>query len=193
MKRFAKLLLAAVGFGMLGFVMSLIPQKSAGGTPPPPPGAPVSIVSSVPLTVGVNNTPSQPVPTLGAEALSSFVAYNSCAAAGTSLACQIAPIYTVPQGQIAVIESVAGFCGGTAPFAIIFLEMDFTGPDGQPKGLRFAPGPVVPNGGGDVTAWGLNLKTYASSGDINFLAEGSVGSTGGSCNAVISGYLVPAQ
>jgi len=190
MKQFARLLLVTVGIGVLGFVMSLVPQKNAGAAPPG--GAPVSIISSVPLSVGVNNTLSQPVPTLGAEALTSFVAFNSCAALGNSTECQI-PIYTVPQGQIAVIESVAGFCGGIAPYAIMFLEMDFTGPDGQPKGLRFAPGSAVPNGVGNVIAWGLNLKTYASAGAINFLAEGSAGSTGGSCNAVISGHLVSTQ
>ena len=216
MKQFARLLLATVGFGLLGFVMSLVPQKNAGGAPPPPPsGAPVNIIDSIPLTVGVNNFPpaltgasvpvsgnvnitsAQPISTLGAEARTSFVGFNSCAAPVNSVECQIAgstPIYTVPPGQIAVIESVNGFCGGTAPYALIFVEIDFTGPDGQPKLMRFSPGAAaVPNGGSDVNSWGLNLKTYASAGPINFLAEGSVGSTGGSCNAGISGHLVSAQ
>ena len=225
MKQFAKLLLVTLGFGVLGFVMSLFPQKNAGGAPPPPPtGAPVSIVGSIPLTVGVNNFPAaltgasvpvsgnvnatiigtptvnissaQPVSTLGAEALTSFVGFNSCGFLNNSSDCTIGPpipIFTVPQGQIAVIESVNGFCGGTAPFAIIFLEIDFTGPDGQPKLMRFAPGAAVQNAGGEEITWGLNLKTYASAGPINFIAEQVTGSTGGSCNAGISGHLVATQ
>jgi hypothetical protein len=215
MKQFARLLLVTLGFGVLGFMMSLFPQKNAGGAPPPPPtGAPVNIINSIPLTVGVSNFPAtltgasvpvsgsvnitsaQPVSTLGAEALTSFVGFNSCAFLNNSSDCTIGPpvpIFTVPQGQIAVIESVNGFCGGTAPFAIIFLEIDFTGPDGQPKLMRFAPGATVPNAGGDEITWGLNLKTYASAGPINFLAEQVAGSTGGSCNAGISGHLVATQ
>jgi hypothetical protein len=58
MKRFAKLLLVTLGFGALGFVMSLVPQKNATGAG----GAPVNIIGSVPLTVsgtvGVNNFPA---------------------------------------------------------------------------------------------------------------------------------------
>jgi hypothetical protein len=46
-RRFARLLLVTVGFGALGFAMSLVPQKSATGSG----GAPVNIVGSVPLTV----------------------------------------------------------------------------------------------------------------------------------------------
>jgi hypothetical protein len=221
MRQFAKLLLVTLGFGMLGFVMSLVPQRTAAG----PGAAPVNIVSSIPLTVGVNNFPStltgasvpvsgkvnativgtptvtfsssQPVPTLGVEALTSFVADNSCAFLN-SIDCHIAPIYTVPAGKIAVIESVGGFCSGTAPFAIIFLEIDFTGTDGQPKLLRFSPGAAVPTGGGfNANAWGLNLKTYAAGGTtgnpINFLAEETAGSTNSDCNFTVSGYLVSTQ
>jgi len=50
MKRFAKLLLVTVGFGVLGFVMSLVPQKSATGAG----SAPVSIASPLPLPVTGN-------------------------------------------------------------------------------------------------------------------------------------------
>lgn len=196
MRQFARLLLITLGFGMLGFVLSLVPQKNAGGAPPPPPGSPVNIISSIPLTVGVNNATSQPVPTLGAEPQTAFVVDNSCGFLNSDT-CQIAPIYNVPAGQTAVIESVGGFCGGTAPFATIFLELDFTGPDGQPKLLRFSPGPAVVNAGTDVNAWGLNLKTYASGGAsgnaINFLAKQITGSTGGSCDFTMSGYLVSTQ
>ena len=68
MKRFAKLLVVTLGFGALGFMMSLVPQKNATGAG----AAPVNIVSSIPLTVtgtvaaqqsgtwnvGINGTPT---------------------------------------------------------------------------------------------------------------------------------------
>lgn len=63
MKRFARLLLVTVGFGVLGFVMSLVPQKTATGAA----GAPVNIISSVLLTVmgsvnaNINNSSALPV------------------------------------------------------------------------------------------------------------------------------------
>ena len=47
MKRFAKLLLVTLGFGALGLVMSLVPEKNATGAA----GAPVNVVSSIPLSV----------------------------------------------------------------------------------------------------------------------------------------------
>ena len=47
MKRFVRLLVVTVGFGVLGFVMSLVPQKNATGAG----GAPVNIISPVPLPV----------------------------------------------------------------------------------------------------------------------------------------------
>jgi hypothetical protein len=47
MKRFAKLLVVTLGFGALGFVISLVPQRNATGAG----AAPVSIVSSIPLSV----------------------------------------------------------------------------------------------------------------------------------------------
>jgi hypothetical protein len=49
MKRFARLLVVTVGFGALGFVMSLVPQKNATGAG----GAPVDITSPLPLPVTV--------------------------------------------------------------------------------------------------------------------------------------------
>jgi len=51
MKRFARLLLVTFGFGVLGFVMSLVPQKNAGGAG----GAPVTVM----------NTSTNPVPVTG--------------------------------------------------------------------------------------------------------------------------------
>ena len=50
MKPFARLLLVTVGFGALGFVMSLVPQKTATGAG----GAPVNIMSPLPLPVTGN-------------------------------------------------------------------------------------------------------------------------------------------
>jgi len=64
MQRFARLLLVTLGFGLLGFVMSLVPQKNATGAG----GAPVNIASPLPLAVaaqqsgnwnvGITGTPS---------------------------------------------------------------------------------------------------------------------------------------
>jgi len=47
MKRFARLLLVTVGFGALGFVMSLVPQRNATGAG----AAPVTIASPLPVPV----------------------------------------------------------------------------------------------------------------------------------------------
>lgn len=62
MKRFARFLLVTVGFGVLGFVMSLVPQKSATGAG----SAPVNIMSPLPLpvtgSVNANITNSSAVP-----------------------------------------------------------------------------------------------------------------------------------
>jgi len=53
MKRFAKLMLVTIGFGVLGFVMSLVPQKTAKGTV----AAQVNVVNTpLPVTGNVNAT-----------------------------------------------------------------------------------------------------------------------------------------
>lgn len=52
MKRFARLLAVTLGFGVLGFTMSLLPQKNAGGAG----SAPVTIAGPLPLPVTVSGT-----------------------------------------------------------------------------------------------------------------------------------------
>ena len=53
MNRFAKLMLVTIGFGVLGFVMSLVPQKTAKGTV----AAQVNVVNTpLPVTGNVNAT-----------------------------------------------------------------------------------------------------------------------------------------
>ena len=81
MKPFGKLLLVTLGFGVFGFAMSLVPQKTATGAG----SAPVTVVNtplSIEGTVGVNNFPATQTVT-GTVAVSNFPAFQSPVAAET--------------------------------------------------------------------------------------------------------------
>jgi hypothetical protein len=64
--------------------------------------------------VQVVNTPSQPVPTLEADVQTAFVAFNGCTFGSppddNPAVCEIVPLYNVPGGKTAVIESFSGVC-----------------------------------------------------------------------------------
>jgi hypothetical protein len=109
MKRFARMAMAILGLGALGFALSLVPQRSASGTPA---AANVNIINtSVP--VGNPAGPSGPVPlvTQPAQDLNGFAAPESvCNFASGGFACSLNPFFTPPSGEIAVIEFVSSHC-----------------------------------------------------------------------------------
>lgn len=143
--------------------------------------------------VQVVNTPSQPVPTLATDALTAFDVSGSCNF-GSGSVCDVLPIYTVPAGQIGVIESASGQCfintgsisgvnltfvsGGS--FTIVNLE--------RTKDAA---------GGGAVYTWTHSLKSYASGGgptgttiDAKASSDSNQSGIFPSCEFEVAGHLV---
>lgn len=143
--------------------------------------------------VQVVNTPSQPVPTLEADAQTAFVVLNTCnfgdAPDFNLTECEIIPLYTVPAGKTAVIESFSADCQtppgtATAEFKLIYL-----GPGGSQGELRIPPSSAVPFGASVLSEAALNLKSYVSAGSpINFVGQANNTSTL-SCAVNVSGHL----
>ncbi len=134
-----------------------------------------------------------------------FVASTFCNF-GVVDVCKIEPIYTVPKGKIAVIESVSGSCVTNPPTGTREFQIQFTGPDGSPVQLSFPPSPAVLAAGTstgtipiDVSVSALNLKSYAAGGTsgtpINFYGFASANQTGTfpHCVFAVSGQLVSAK
>src|SRR5215470_5223527 len=146
MKRFARLLLVTVGFGALGFAMSLLPQKSATGAV----GAPVNIISPLPLPVGVNNFPAtltsasvpvsgsvgvgnlldgvgSPIPLVGRDADNGarhpFVDGCHAATPTGDPASHCSFDAPVPDGQRWVIESFTSSCAVPTGSKLLFVEL----------------------------------------------------------------------
>lgn len=141
--------------------------------------APKTVHAIVSALVTVSNTAANPVPTIGAEAGRAFVVGNNCFFAGAT-SCFVVPLYTVPAGETAVIESVSYACGPLAAgTALTFVEMSFKVPGGSAS-VNFSP----------VSSGSQNLKTYAGPGDIDASFDTS-GSQGNVCSLTVSGYLVP--
>jgi hypothetical protein len=219
MKRFAEMLLVTLGFGALGFVMSLVPQKNATGAS----AAPVNIVSSIPLSVsgtvaaqqsgtwnvGISGTPSvnaavsNPLGGTGPTPLVIQDSENpartafdptpgSCSFNG-SQECAIA-LFVVPTEKIAVIESASGICGTDSGASIYSAAISF-GTSIPFSVFYFLPGPAVPVGAGFKTTFSQNLRAYAFGGTnplgsgISFVAD-ATGSNSGGCFFSISGHFV---
>jgi hypothetical protein len=158
----------------------------------------------------VTNTSANPVPTVSAEAHNSFDANGLCQFYGTDFSngmnhndfCLLDPIYTVPAGQIAVIEHASGRCivdvgGGIREARVkigpsggldnLATQFSFLVP-GSPQGFL---NPTVTNN--NIVSFAQSTKTYvAAGGAIDFeVFSTSVQSTlFDSCELDISGYLV---
>lgn len=148
-----------------------------------------------------------PLPVEATEAQTAFVASAHCVFGAQPSAmldrCQIEPLYTVPPGTTAVIESASGVCVTQPGTATREFQLSFTGPGGAPVQLSFPPSPAVSAGGAStagvniaVSVTAQNLKSYASGGEseaqIRFRGFASANQTAGFPNCVftVSGHLV---
>ena len=169
---------ALAGFGALvvfGVIVAMVMPKATH-----------AVVAAL---VQVANTETNPVPTISTNAHNSFVASGGCGFDQTE--CTSFPLYTVPAGQIAVIDSVSASCPPLLAGTPESLTLGFTSPAGIPTFLAIAPGPAV-SGTLSVTQ---NVTTYAGSGPMAVILamdsnENQLGLTLG-CIFVVSGHLAP--
>jgi hypothetical protein len=162
-------------------------------------------VTNFPTAAGdvtVKNTATNPVPTLATDALSGFVASNYCyfnSNYPTDM-CVIDPLYSVPAGKIAVLESASGACVTSSTDGMREFQLQLTDPAGNYGQLGFPPTNVVTPGSdsmnkGAVGTTAQNFKSYASGGSsikfLGFAAENQ--SSNMFCRFTVSGHLVSAQ
>jgi len=162
--------------------------------------APKSAQAVVSTMVTVINPSSQPVFTLDADAHNSFVASDGCAFYKGSSQCVIPDLYTVPEGDIAVIDSVSAVCSlvsGTSPSNI---SVAFTSPAGVMVGVNLPVNPPVPAttlpSSDNYFQIYQNVKTYASGGTSGNPIQAYVNANGvqtsyETCDFTISGHLAP--
>jgi hypothetical protein len=156
--------------------------------------APRAAHSLVSTLVTVVNTPAQPVPTLSTAAYNAFVASTYCYFSTDT--CAIEPLYTVPAGKTAVLESASGVCVVKPGTTVREFQLRFTGPGGFFAQLSLPPTPGIPSPAinSTVSTTGQNLKSYAAGGTpIHFFGYASasqVGAQADFCTFTISGYLV---
>lgn len=210
MKRFAKLLVVTLGFGLLGFVMSLFPQRTAKGTvasqvdvvntPLPVTGA-VSI-NGVP-TVQVNNSPSrgpddEPEPTalLTREetnpAFEPFIE-NLCLSCGFVDSSYTVPSRTPDSNLVTrlVVEDMSGSCGtfnGQTISILLKVNGTFTG-----LTVPLIHEADFTSNTASLEVFGRTTRMYLSPGStINLLPSATANGTGTVCNATLEGYFVVA-
>jgi hypothetical protein len=160
--------------------------------------SPKTIRAAVSALVTVTNTPANPVNTLAADAATAFVEQGTCsfnAGFGPNI-CTVFPIYTVPSGQIAVIDSATGTCQVDPGVGQEVLEfrLVYLSPSGSTIAASIAPAPVFqfPGLGVQGSTGGQNLRTYASAGAISLtaVAGNTETNTTDFCRFVLSGHLV---
>jgi hypothetical protein len=162
--------------------------------------APKRAHALVAALVQVTNTPANPVSTLAADAATAFVASGQCSFSSSNHSntnvCEIQTIYTVPAGQVAVIDSYSGSCQldlGAAEQAIQF-QLNYIGPSGTSAELFIPASPAIPFPvfSQQITSVGQNIRSYASAGNINttVLAQNVETSPNDICNITLSGHLV---
>jgi len=159
--------------------------------------------------VQVANTPANPVPTVSAEAFNSFDSNGLCRFLNTDFNgvfnndfCLVDPIYTVPAGQIAVIEHASGRCivdvgGGIREARVkigpsggldnLATQFSFLVP-GSPEGFL---NPTVTTQ--NIVSFAQSTKTYVAAGnaiDFEVFSTAAQSILFDSCELDISGYLV---
>jgi hypothetical protein len=154
--------------------------------------------------VQVNNTSANPVPTVVVDAVNSFDANGFCqflpSDNGVNDFCLVDPIYTVPAGQIAIVEHASGRCvvdAGTAVREARFRIGPGGALDATPTQYSFfVPGqPEKFLDFGSIVSFAQATKTYVKAGsaiDLEVFASASQSSIyfNDSCEVDISGYLV---
>lgn len=128
---------------------------------------------------------------ISANAHNSFVAGAYCNF--TESLCQSDGVYNVPQGQIAVIDSVSGVCAIQNGTALLNLAVSFTAPTGNTAAVVIPPGPLVPEDNFSISTVGQNITTYAVGNTPIGIgaATNTVQPNTSICNFVISGHLEP--
>jgi hypothetical protein len=185
MKHANRMLMVAGAFALAGVLAVAIVPKAAHGL--------------AAAMVQVVNTSANPVLTLEEDAQTAFVANNFCHFGGppddSAFFCDIFPLFQVPAGKTAVIESFTGRCSTDSPSGTFEFSLRFLGPGGTEVLITIPTSTVVP---GSVQNFGfaaLNFKSYASGGAsgaaINFQGEGTSNEgTGDLCQVSLSGHLV---
>lgn len=195
MKRFARLLSVVFGLGLLGFALSLVPQKTATGAG----GAPVMVInSSVP--VGNPAGPSGPVPlvTQGAEDLNGFFAPNSvCNFQSGGFQCSLDPFFTPPSGQIAVIEFVSSQCsvatGTQAALSISYASSSAIIPAEGSISLPFNSQETINFGNFSGLVTARTVRAYAASQPMQATWVTNTGQFPGAfCSIDMAGHFVAA-
>ncbi|MGA8221333.1 MAG: hypothetical protein WB780_06720 [Candidatus Acidiferrales bacterium] len=185
MKYAKRMLMVAGALALAGILGVAIVPKAAHGL--------------VAAMVQVVNTSANPVPTLEEDAQTAFVANNFCHFGGppddTAFFCDISPLFQVPAGKTAVIESFTGFCTTDSPSGTQEFLLRFLGPSGTEALITIPASTVVPSSIQNVSFAALNFKSYASGGasgaPINFQGEGTSNeSTTDICQVSLSGHLV---
>jgi len=168
--------------------------------------APRATHAVVAALVQVTNTSANPVPTVRVEPLNSFDSNGLCRFLNTDNGyndfCLLDPIYTVPAGQIGVIEHASGRCivdagGGIREARVkigpsggldnLATQFSFLVP-GSPQGFL---NPAVTNQ--NIVSFAQATKTYVAAGnqiDFEVFSTGVQSILFDSCELDISGYLV---
>jgi len=142
----------------------------------------------------VAHTLANPVPTVAAATPDTFVQSENCTFNVISAdSCGLVPIYTVPAGRIAVIDSVSGDC--VTGEGVLIREWTILSSGGAVKeSFPNAPGIFAPVIGGTVSTFALNYKTYVSGGatgnPIDMYAFSTVAQTTYNfCHMTVSGHF----
>ncbi len=162
--------------------------------------APNTAHGLVAALVQVTNTTANPVPTASTDAQSGFVASNYCYfnSSWPQDQCALDPLYSVPAGKIAVLESASGACVTSSAKGMREFQLQFTDPAGNYGQLGFPPTNVATPGSdtmntGAVGTTAQNFKFYASAGSsIKFYGYAAENQSGGMfCRFTVSGHLAP--
>jgi hypothetical protein len=145
------------------------------------------------INANISNTSANPVPTIPEQASKGFSIEGSCQFSGNS--CTANPLYTVPTGETAVIESFTEFCRIDAGTALSSIIVGFLAPGETASQISVntpATAPSILSSAG-IASGGQNLKAYAAAGGIvaEALAASSENPVNDSCQFTLSGYLVP--
>jgi hypothetical protein len=148
---------------------------------------------AVATAVQVVNTSAQPVLTVATDALSSFGVESNCSFSSQQT-CDIFPMYTVPAGKIAVIESTSGECfpnAGNLTSAI--LQFRNSTAEGSNTIDIFLERTHGNSATGAVETWTHSVKAYAYGGGSGAPISARVMSDGaqaGNCYITITGHLL---
>lgn len=156
-----------------------------------------SVSGNVPVTNALDRN-NNAIPLVVQNPLSAGNAFDVsgfCNFAGNALSCDAQP-YTVPDGKIAVIQSVTGSCSLDSGTGLTSVELSYTAPNGSRVGsfpsvhatqqfTNFASA----NFGGSLVNYAAGAPIGLAVIDVDFFTSASQ-SSGRICSIEIAGYLV---